>query len=127
MKSAISGALFAVLMGSTAIAADLTPQPVAPLTVDVSNLQTAYRASKVIGANVANDKNEKIGTVDDLLINRRDNVPYAVLAVGGFLGVGTKYVAVPYNSLKINDDKLVLPGGTKQALKDLPEFKYRTD
>lgn len=127
MKFAISGALLAVLMGTTAIAADLTPQPVAPLTVDVASLQTAYRASKIIGANVTNDKNEKIGTINDLLINRSDNVPYAVLSVGGFLGVGAKYVAVPYKSLKIGDDKLVLSGGSKEALQNMPEFKYQTD
>ncbi len=126
MKSVISGALLAVLLGTTALAADLTPQPVASLTVDVSSLQTAYRASKIIGANVTNDKNEKIGTVNDLLINRSDHVPYAVLSVGGFLGVGAKYVAVPYTSLKIGDDKLVLPGGSKEALTNLPEFKYQT-
>jgi hypothetical protein len=44
--------------------------------------------------------------------------------VGGFLGLGTKYVVVPFMSLKIIDKKMVLPGGTKDALKALPEFKY---
>jgi hypothetical protein len=51
-------------------------------------------------------------------------VPYAILSVGGFLGMGTKYVVVPFNSLQMQDKKVVLPGATKEALKALPEFKY---
>jgi hypothetical protein len=47
-----------------------------------------------------------------------------VLSVGGFLGLGTKYVVVPFGSLHIQDKKVVLPGATKDALKALPEFKY---
>jgi hypothetical protein len=37
--------------------------------------------------------------------------------------MGTKYVVVPYNSLKVHD-KMILPGATKDSLKALPEFKY---
>jgi hypothetical protein len=51
-------------------------------------------------------------------------VPFAVLSVGGFLGMGTKYVVVPYSSLKVGDKKMVLHGATKESLKALPEFKY---
>lgn len=121
-----SGAVIALLCGP-AFAADLTPQPVVPLTVQTSNLQNAFRASEIIGASVVNDADEKVGTIDDLLINRSDFVPYAILSVGGFLGVGEKNVAVPYKSMHIVDNKLVLPGATKEALKDLPEFKYMKD
>jgi hypothetical protein len=52
----------------------------------------------------------------------------AVIQVGGFLGVGSHHVAVPFDSLKIDDTgtKIVLPGATKQQLQGLPEFKYIT-
>ncbi len=53
--------------------------------------------------------------------------PYAVLSIGGFLGVGTHLVAVPYDNLKLIDKKLVLPGGTKEGLRMLPEFKYAVE
>jgi hypothetical protein len=43
------------------------------------------------------------------------------------LGLGTKYVALPFTSLKIVDKKVVLPGGTKDALQGLPDFKYNTN
>ncbi|HLG86314.1 MAG TPA: PRC-barrel domain-containing protein [Alphaproteobacteria bacterium] len=104
------------------LAADLTPQPVD--RVDVTALADGYRASKIVGATVANDSNQNIGKIDDLLVGRNDQVLYAIISVGGFLGVGGKLVAVPYRSLKIATDKLVLPGASRDALKGLPEFKY---
>src|SRR5579883_347602 len=104
------------------LAADLTPQPVD--RVDVTALADGYRASKIVGATVANDSNQNIGKIDDLLVGRNDQVLYAIISVGSFLGVGGKLVAVPYRSLKIATDKLVLPGASRDALKGLPEFKY---
>jgi hypothetical protein len=53
-------------------------------------------------------------------------VPFAVLSVGGFLGMGTKYVVVPYSALVVHDKRMMLPGATKESLKSLPEFKYAT-
>jgi hypothetical protein len=41
-----------------------------------------------------------------------------------FPGLGTHLVVVPYDSLKLVDNKVVLSGGTKETLKMLPEFKY---
>ena len=52
--------------------------------------------------------------------------PYAVLSIGGFLGMGTHLVVVPYDTLKFTDNKVTLPGGTKAGLTMLPEFKYAT-
>jgi sporulation protein YlmC with PRC-barrel domain len=94
--------------------------------VDVRSINTGYRASKVIGSDVQNDAGTKIGTIDDLLIAKADFVPYAILSVGGFLGVGSKLVAVPYRSLQARADgkSFAFPGGTQDALNALPEFKY---
>ena len=96
------------------------------VAVDVKPLAEAYRASRLIGATVQNDKNEKIGVVDDLIVTPNDQVLFAVISVGGFLGLGRRLVAVPYSSLTVDDQgqKLVLPGATKGALSSLPEFHY---
>ena len=51
-------------------------------------------------------------------------VPALVLSVGGFLGVGDKLVALPYEQMRTDGKKIVLPGATKDSLKTLPEFKY---
>jgi hypothetical protein len=103
-----------------------TPQTVELVKVDVQKLSAGYRASKVIGSSVVNDANETIGTVDDLLVSRDGKQPYAVLSIGGFLGMGNRLVVVPYETLKFADKKVMLPGGTKEGLKMLPEFKYAT-
>jgi hypothetical protein len=47
-----------------------------------------------------------------------------VLSIGGFLGIDTHLIVVPYDSLNLVDSKIVLPGGTKDTLKMLPEFMY---
>jgi hypothetical protein len=94
--------------------------------VDVQKLAAGYRASKVIGSNVVNDANQTIGEISDLLVSSDGKQPYAVLSIGGFLGMGTRLVVVPYDTLKFSDKKVLLPGGTKEGLKMLPEFKYAT-
>jgi hypothetical protein len=122
----------AILAGTAVIAAALsgpalsqgTPQTVAIMKVDPQSLATGYRVSKVVGSTVINEANETVGAIDDLIVTPGDKVPFAVLSVGGFLGMGTKYVVVPYNSLQVRDKKMVLPGATKESLKGLPEFKY---
>ena len=122
----------AVLTGAVVIAAALggpalsqgTPQTLSTMKVDPQSLATGYRTSKVVGSTVVNEANETVGTIDDLIVTPGDKVPFAVLSVGGFLGMGTKYVVVPYNSLQVRDKKMALPGATKESLKALPEFKY---
>jgi hypothetical protein len=102
------------------------PQTVDITKVDVQKVEAGYRASKVIGNTVVNDANETIGKIDDLLVTRDGKEPYVVLSVGGFLGMGTRMVVIRYDSLKFADDKITLPGGTKDGLKMLPAFQYAT-
>ena len=89
-------------------------------------MSAGYRSSQVVGSSVVNDANETIGKIDDLLVSRDGKQPYAVLSIGGFLGMGTRLVVVPYDTLKFSGNKVILPGGTKEGLKMLPEFKYTT-
>jgi len=78
----------------------------------------------MVGSAIVNEANEKIGTVDDLIVTKDGTVPYAVISVGGFLGVGTKYVVVPANLLVVQNDQMTLTGASKDWLKALPEFNY---
>jgi hypothetical protein len=85
------------------------------------------RASRIIGTAVVNGKDESIGKVDDILIGANDKATMAVISVGGFLGIGAKLVAVPFDQLQpaANDRKsLTLPNASKEELKSMPEFKY---
>ena len=99
--------------------------PVELVVVDVVQVADGYRASKLRGTKVVNPKNENIGSLDDLIVGK-DSVLFAIIQVGGFLGLGSRLVAVPYKSLQINADgsRIVLPGATREQLKSLPEFKY---
>jgi hypothetical protein len=113
----------AIMLGGAAFGQGV-PQTAGIARVDPTTVATGFRASKVIGATVVNDANQTVGTIDDLIITPSEQVPFAVLSVGGFLGMGTKYVVVPYSALRAGNKDMVLHGATKESLKDLPEFKY---
>jgi hypothetical protein len=123
----ISAAFVAIGVGAAFTApvfAQGAPQTIVLMKVDASTLATGYRTSKVVGSAVYNEANEKVGTIDDLIVTPGDHVPFAVLSVGGFLGVGTKYVVVPSSALEVADKKMLLRGATKETLKALPAFTY---
>ena len=100
-------------------------QNVVVIDVDVKEVAKGYRASELAGADVQNGAGEEIGSIDDLIVDR-EKVLFAILEIGGFLGIGGFLVAIPYNSLEINEDgsKIVLAQGSKEELQKLPEFKY---
>jgi len=121
----LAGALLAASLSGPAFSQG-SSQTVTLTKVDPASLATGYRASKLVGSTVVNEANETVGTIDDLIVTSSEKVPFAVLSVGGFLGVGSKYVVVPFSSIQVKDKKMVLAGATKDSLKALPEFKYNT-
>lgn len=63
-------------------------------------------SSKVEGTNVYNLQGDKLGSIDDLVIDKRSGqVRYAALEFGGFLGIGTDRYPLPWNMLKYDTDK----------------------
>jgi hypothetical protein len=88
------GAASLVVMASAAAHAQGSAQTVTLMKVDPQRLATGYRTSKVVDSTVVNDANETVGSID-LIVTPGGQAPYAVLSVGGFLGMGTKYVVVP--------------------------------
>jgi hypothetical protein len=63
-----------------------------------------WRASKLVGVNVYNDANEKIGDINDVILDKAGKVENVILGVGGFLGMGEHYVAVGYDKLKWSNE-----------------------
>jgi sporulation protein YlmC with PRC-barrel domain len=98
------------------------------MAVDSNALRNSRRASKVIGSSVYNENNESIGEVDDILIPSGSTSPVAVISVGGFLGIGAKLVAVPYDRLQMSGEgnRWTMTGATKDSLTSLPTFEYET-
>jgi sporulation protein YlmC with PRC-barrel domain len=88
-------------------------------------LAKGWSATKqIIGKDVYNDKNEKVGAVEDLIITPDKAVSYAIIGTGGFLGMDKHDVAIPVNHFKLMEGKIILPGATKEAVKALPAFQY---
>jgi sporulation protein YlmC with PRC-barrel domain len=82
------------------------------------------RMGKVVGASVYNDSNQSIGSVDDVLLGSNGKATSAVISVGGFLGMGSKLVSVPFDQLKFAKDRIVMPGATKASLNGMPAYKF---
>ncbi|MRT01731.1 PRC-barrel domain containing protein [Ralstonia pickettii] len=115
------------LLAGAATAQDAPIVGKATLGVTVTEAQlvaTGWRASKMIHTDVYNEKNEKIGRVDDLIVAPDGSLSAVVIDVGGFLGMAAHRVAIPVQQFKQMAPKAVLPGANKEALKKLPEFEY---
>ena len=94
------------------------------LAVATVKLESGSRLSRIIGSAVHNDAGERVGTVDDLIMTGDSRVTMAVIAVGGFLGLGAKLVAVPWSQLRPEAERVVLPGATTDMLNAMPSFTY---
>src|SRR3954449_1956793 len=77
---------------------------------DSSSFQGSWRASKLVGLNVYNDKNESLGSINDLLTDKSGNIKAVVIGVGGFLGVGEHLVAVPMDKIKFVNEPVAYAG-----------------
>src|SRR5471032_330830 len=118
----------ATLIGAASIGAQAQVAGTQPLSVTVQQSQAllqGWSAKKsILGKAVYNDKNEKIGSILDLVISPDTTVSAAVISTGGFLGVATHDVAVPIAALDIRNGNFYLAGATKDALKATPAFEY---
>ena len=117
----------AVLMGVMVVVAvgNLSAQIAGSTTtgLSVEELKTialGWSAKKqILGKPVYNDKDEKVGDVDDLIIAPDSSVSYAIIGVGGFLGLGERQVAVPVNRFKHSEGRIVLPGARPDWVKSI--------
>ncbi len=150
-------ALAAALVAAPALAASPGSAPGSPANSAAQNAPPPQRnpvltkdgrvrASRVIGSAVYDGHDQKIGTIDDILLDTGDQQAggqqvgdqqagdqhgaIAVISVGGFLGIGSKLVAVPYSKLqfgntsKNSDNRVVMPDATKAALNGMPSYHY---
>ena len=95
-KYITTGVVGSLLLASAAFAE--------PPTVPQSQLHGDWRTSKVVGLNVYNDNNENVGSINELVMDKSGNIKAAVLSVGGFLGMGARYVAVPFDKIKFSNE-----------------------
>lgn len=98
-------------------------------TVEYIEMQQAgtWFAQDLVGLAVKNPGGEKIGDINNLVLDQSGHVKAVVIGVGGFLGIGEKNVAVPFTALTINqtnnNKRLVVINATKKQLETAPKFK----
>ncbi len=75
------------------------------------------------GRDVKNLRGEDVGEIDELVINRTSNEVYAVISVGGFMGIGDKDVAIPLKDLTVgSDDAVLMSQKSEEQLKNMPAY-----
>jgi sporulation protein YlmC with PRC-barrel domain len=128
MRNTVIAGLIGVMMAVAAVdvAAQVAGSTTTGVTVEeLKTIALGWSAKKqILGKSVYNDKDEKVGDVDDLIIAPDSSVSYAIIGVGGFLGLGERQVAIPVSHFKGSEGRIVLPGATKDALQAMPSFQY---
>ena len=98
-----------------------------PNFIQVQN--TDMLSSNVVGLDIYNGQNDKIGKIQDIAFDTSKKMTGYILSVGGFLGMGTRYVAVSPDAVNVSYDAQnkvwrSTMNATKDQLKQAPEFKY---
>lgn len=114
------------LGGSPLVHAQGAPQSIAVQSMATVQSGTGFRASRLVGADVYDTHGSKIGEIDDIVLESPNDGAFAILSVGGFLGMGKHLVAVRFNDLQVSAKQIVLQAD-KSALKAMPEFNYAKD
>ncbi len=110
----------AVLAGANAIA-------LPAFAAATSQSADEFRTSQLVGTKVFNSAGDNIGNIEDIVLKPDGSLDAVVISVGGFLGIGDKYVAVPFDNLKISRDSAaikIVTEGTKESLKALPAYQF---
>jgi PRC-barrel domain len=103
------------------------PAPVADMFFTEAWVPTHWRSSEAIGQPVYNRAGERIGEVDELLVDASGRVLAAVIGVGGFLGLGERKVAVSYRSFEMTRETKgkarLVADLSMNNLRNAPEYK----
>jgi sporulation protein YlmC with PRC-barrel domain len=132
-RIAYTSILFALLT-STAIVQAQTPQrqgagPAARISTSIP--ASSMTVTHWYKQNVYDPGDNKIGEIKDVLVDRDGKITALIVAAGGFLGMGEKDVAVPFNAVQVtskdNNKWYLVMNSTKDALKSAKGFKYDRD
>jgi len=117
MEYIMKGYLVAVLLSTALMASAANAQmnqpsqnpsgsasTAAPPPIDKNTLKGSWRASKLIGLNVYNEGNEKLGDISELIVDKDGKIKAVVIGVGGFLGLGEHDIAVQMDQLKFVEE-----------------------
>lgn len=123
-----SARLAATFLVALASAANAQTAGSTLLGVSVTELREVAQGwsvkQSILDRDVYNDQDEKVGTIDDIVIGPDKEVSYAIVNAAGFLDLTKHDVAVPVTRMELVNGRLVLPGATREALQEAPTFQY---
>lgn len=121
LQSAIALATASAL--ALGVATGVSAQTTDTQTTTQSQTTSPKPEKDVVGMPVLNTSGEQIGSIEEIVLKKADNEKYAVVSVGGFLGIGSKDVAVPYEDLSVGSSNVILvTQGNEEDLEKLPEY-----
>lgn len=113
---------------------DLNPNTKKPVNASAPKTEvTTWRVTELKGTNIKTPTGDKLGDLKEVAVDPSGRVCYVAVSVGGFMGLGDKVVAVPWDSLKCSlvgeklDKKQISLATTKEQLEKAPEFKAGKD
>jgi hypothetical protein len=119
------GIIATVPMSGHAVAQVAGSTTLGVAAAEMQGIMKGWSAKKqILGQTLYNEKNEKVGTIDDIIIAPDKAVSYAIVGAGGFIGLGKHDVAIPVGQFKEEGGKFILQGATKESIKSMPEFEY---
>ena len=134
MKTALLAAAVSAIIAGVAIAQSTEAPPTAATTLPAveasafkpSQAEGEWRIANYVGKPIVNATGEKIGDINDVLFDRSGKITTVVIGVGGFLGLGEKRVALPFEAITYSEEdgkRLIMVPLTKETLQEAPEFK----
>lgn len=120
MRSTVIAAVFLTL------ATSVSAQAIDATAFKTEQTSGEWRAANYVGQPIVNASGEKIGDVNDLLFDRTGKITTVVIGVGGFLGLGEKRVALPFEAVTYNEQngaRQIMVPLTKEALLAAPDYK----
>ncbi len=115
MKLAAGLAATALLAGSALAQTSAPTQPAGAGQIMTQMPQDLMRGSKLMGVDVYGADNQKIGDIDEVLVDRQGKIHGFVVGVGGFLGIGQKDVAIPFDQVTWMSNQEVQASNASQS------------
>ncbi len=110
--------------------AQVTGSPAVVLNAtDLDRIALGWSArTSLLGKSIYDDAaGEKVGRVDDLILDPKENISYLIVGAGGFVGSRHHDVAIAASSIHEQGGRLTLPGSTRESVKAMPSFDYAAD
>src|SRR6202044_1348686 len=128
MKRVLLVSVLTLLASSAAFAADTsTMSPSSPAGLMTTMPGDAVTVTNWYKQNVYDSSNNKIGEIEDVLVDKSGKITAVIISVGGFLGMDTKDVAAPFDAVHptMKDNKWWLTmNASKETLKSAPGYRY---